>query len=228
MEPNETTNLHRVPLREQIRDLLLQRIARGDLIPGRRIIEADLVKELQVSSSPVREALRELVAMGVLASSPHRGVWVREVSLAETMQAFEVRAVLEALAAKRAAPALQGRCEPLRQAVRRIIDAAGSRDFAAFQEHNQVFHRRIVEASDNAVLLRIWDSLAFQIRTRFTMDFLKSVDPVQIAREHEPVVEALDQGDADRAAELLGLHSRHLVEHLRGEAAKQRREEALT
>ena len=213
--------IQRVSISQQIRERLLDRIARGQLQPGDRVIEAQVASEMSVSSIPVREAIRELVAMGVLQFASHRGAWVRQVSLLETIQAFQVRSVLEPLATQSAAPRLQGKCHRLRQVARQIIEAAKKRDFASFQHHNQVFHRAIVEASDNQVLLRVWDSLAFEVRTRFTMDYLTTVDPVAIAREHETIVAALDRGDADRAAALLRSHSIELVDYLSTQTAHE-------
>ena len=207
--------IQRVSISQQIRERLLDRIASGQLLPGDRVVEAEVASEMQASSIPVREAIRELVAMGILQFAPHRGAWVRQVSLLETIQAFQVRAVLEPLAIQTAAPRLQGKCQLLRQLARQIVEAARQRDFASFQHHNQMFHRAIVEASDNQVLLRVWDSLAFEVRTRFTMDYLTQVDPVAIAREHEPIVAALDRGDAEKAAALLQSHSTELVDYLR-------------
>jgi DNA-binding GntR family transcriptional regulator len=213
--------LQRVSISQQIRERLLDRIARGQLQPGDRVVEAEVASEMQASSIPVREAIRELVAMGVLQFAPHRGAWVRQVSLQETIQAFQVRSVLEPLAAESAAPRLCGKCQQLRRVVKRIVEAARKHDFASFQHHNQVFHRAIVEASDNQVLLRVWDSLAFEVRTRFTMDYLTKVDPVAIAREHELVVAALDCGDAEKAAALLQSHSMELVDYLRAQTVQE-------
>ena len=215
-------NVRRLSIPQQIREWLLDRIARGVLGPRDRVIEAEVASEMQVSSIPVREAIRELVAMGILQSEPHRGAWVREVSLSETIQAFRVRAVLEPLAADSATPQLQGRCRELRRVVKAIIHASRRRDFAEFQHYNQIFHRTIVEASGNGVLLRVWDSLAFEVRTRFTMDYLTTVDPVMIARQHESIVESLDSGDAGRAAALLQSHSNGLVEYLCAQTADDR------
>lgn len=204
-------------LREFIRDTLLDRIARGELPPGQRVVEATLVREFAISATPVREAIRELVAMCVLEAQNNKGASVRQVRLGETIESFEVRAALEALAARAAAPRLKGRCQELRRVAKAIVESAQRRDFTAFQEHNQQFHRTIVEAAGNSILLRTWDSLFFQVRTRFTMDYLASADPVAIAREHLPIVEALESGAPDLAASLLASHSNHLVEFLRSE-----------
>ena len=211
----------RQSLREFLRGILLDRIARGELQPGSRVVEATLVKEFSVSATPVREAIRELVAMGVLEAQNNKGASVRQVNLRETIEAFEVRAALESLAARAAAPRLMGRGQELRRAAEAIVNSARHRDFAAFQEHNQVFHRAIVAAAGNGTLLKTWDSLCFQIRTRFTMDYLASVDPVAIALEHRPIVEALESGIPDLAASLLASHSNHLVEFLRMEGCRR-------
>jgi len=214
-------SVQRISISQQIRETLLDRIARGRLQPGDRVIEAQVAAEMNASSIPVREAIRELVAMGILQSAPHRGAWVRRVSLRETIQAFQIRAVLEPLAVASAAPRLHRRCHRLRQVAKQIIAAAKKRDFASFQHHNQVFHRAIVEASDNQVLLRIWDTLAFEVRTRFTMEYLTTVDPVAIAREHESIIAALDRGDATKAAALLRSHSTELVDYLNAQRARE-------
>jgi len=220
MERRACMPIHRTSISQQIRERLLDRIACGQLQAGDRVVEARVAEEMSASSIPVREAIRELVAMGVLQSAPHRGAWVRQVSLPETIQAFQIRSVLEPLAVELAAPRFARQCWALRGVVRRIIQAAKQRDFASYQHHNQVFHRTIVEASGNQVLLRVWDSLAFEVRTRFTMDYLTTVDPLAIAREHEPIVEALARGAAAEAAGLLRSHSNGLVDYLRDQAAR--------
>ncbi len=213
---------HLKSLREFIRDTLLDRIARGDLPPGRRVVEITLVKEFAISATPVREAIRELVAMGVLEAQNNKGASVRHPSPSETIEAFQVRAALEALAAKQGVLRLKHHCQTLRKAAESIVEAARGGDFATFQEHNQTFHRAIVEASGNSVLLKIWDSLFFQIRTRFTMDYLKSADPVAIALEHLPIAEALDRGNSELASTFLASHSNHLVEFLQKEQHRSR------
>ena len=203
--------------REFVRDALLDRIARGDLTEGQRVVEAALVAEFAISATPVREAIRELVAMGVLDAHNNKGAFVRKMQLAETIEAFEVRAALETVAARVAALRLKGRCKEIRRAAEAIIESAKIKDFAAFQAHNQTFHRAIVAGAGNGVLLKIWDSLFFQIRTRWTMDYLQTFDPVAIALEHIPIVDALESGVPDLAASLMASHSAHLVEFLKAE-----------
>lgn len=203
------------PLRELVRETLLKKIGAGQLGPGERIVEAALADELNVSSIPVREAIRELVSMKVLDFAPHRGAWVRKVSLRETIEALRIRAVLEPMAASAAAARPREWHASLRRMLQALMSAARNRDFVAFQEHNQRFHRTIVEAAGNVVLLRLWDSMAFEIRTRFILEYLTCFDPVSLAKDHESIAGALDRGDAKKAAGLLKSHSRNLVRYLR-------------
>lgn len=217
-------NNDRKSIAQQVKEILIQRIGSGELRPGDRVVEAKLAEEVQASSIPVREAIRELAAIGVLEFAPRRGAWVREVSLEEVIESLEVRAELDRLAASRAAVKLRGRCGKLRATVRRIIAAAKKRDFVAFQEHNQVFHRAIVEAAENRALLRVWGSLALDVRTRVIMDFLASVDPIKLAQEHEAITEALDRGDGKKAGALLASHANHLVRYLQKEIKKREKQ----
>jgi DNA-binding GntR family transcriptional regulator len=214
-------------LREQIRDEILARIGSGVLAPGDRIVEAKLAEELKVSSIPIREALRELVAMGILESAPHRGAWVREVSLQETIDALEVREALDALAIRKAAKRLRAQIGQLREIVTHLVDTAARRDFVTFQQYNQAFHRMILDASGNRALTRSHDALAFEVRTRFVMNVV-TADPVAIAREHEAIVDALEGGDTREAIRLEVAHSQRLIEYLQREMDHQPQGERKT
>ena len=78
-----------------LRRALLERIGAGVLVPGERIMEARLAEEFGGSAIPVREAIRELVSMGVLAAANNKGAWVREAGMGGTADALEGKAVLE-------------------------------------------------------------------------------------------------------------------------------------
>ena len=209
----------RYSLSEQVRNHLLNMIAVGELAPGDRIVEARIASELHVSSIPVREAIRELVAKRVLEYVVHKGARVREVSMAETVDALQVKAALEALAARLAGARL-GRCvEQLRECLKPMRGLLVRRDFVKFQDKNQSFHRAIVKASRNPILLTLWDTLAFEVRTRFIMDHLKGIDPDQLTGEHEIVLRAIEDGDAEKVAELLTTHSYHLIAGLKNQIA---------
>src|SRR6185295_20410535 len=90
-------------LREQVKEVLLERILRGQLKPGDRLVETRIAQELGTSQAPVREALRDLELVNLVESEPFRGSRVRGVSDEDLLQSFPVRAALEELAAKEAA-----------------------------------------------------------------------------------------------------------------------------
>ncbi len=214
MESVPSVIANRSSLSEQVRNHILARIANGQFPPGYKIVEARIAEELHVSTIPVREAIRELVAKRVLEYLVHRGARVRQVSMAETVDALRVKAVLEALAARLAGPKLAPLAPRLRSFVRPILESATSHDFVEYQDQNQHFHRTIVEASGNQILLAQWDSLAFEVRTRFLMDYLKSVDPQILAREHDEILKAIEAGQTETVAGLLMSHANHLVDYL--------------
>ena len=97
------TVVARTVLREQVKEVLLERILRGELQPGDRLVETRIAQELGTSQAPVREALRDLELANLVESEPFRGSRVRGVSEDDLLQVFPVRAVLEELAAKEAA-----------------------------------------------------------------------------------------------------------------------------
>jgi DNA-binding GntR family transcriptional regulator len=211
--PAETA-ASRYSLSQQVRNHILNKIATEELAPGDKVVEARIATELNVSTIPVREAIRELAAMRVLDYEVHRGARVREVTVSETIDALRVKAVLEALAAKLAGERLRNVLEGLRHSSKQIQDAARRRDWIAFQDHNQVFHRLIVESAANPILLNLWDTLAFDVRTRFIMDFLRIVDPTVLAGEHAQILQAIEKGNTDEVSRLLSSHANGLVEYL--------------
>ena len=204
----------RYSLSQQVRNHILNKITTGELAPGDKVIEARIAAELHVSTIPVREAIRELAAMRVLNYWVHRGARVREVTVSETVDALHVKGVLEALAARLAGKKLRRSLAELQQYSDHIQEAARRHDWVQYQDQNQLFHRSIAEAAGNQILLSLWDSLAFDVRTRFIMDFLRIVDATELAREHNEILQAIGVGDTGRVAELLSDHANKLVEYL--------------
>src|SRR4051812_42928224 len=153
-------------MRDQIRRVLVQRILDGYYKPGDRLVELQIARELKTSQGPVREALRELEALRLVESETYRGTRVRAFSTREMEEAGQVRGVLEQAAAQWAAVALQGNIASLRNELEAIRQAAVQRDFEGYIQHHTAFHRLIVEATGNVVLLRAWDSLMLSMHTR--------------------------------------------------------------
>ncbi len=142
------------------------------------------------------------------------GLGCGEVRVSETVDALHVKGVLEALSARLAGEKLLGILDTLRQYSRHIQDASRRHDWVQYQDQNQLFHRLIVETAGNQILLNLWDSLAFEVRTRFIMDFLHFEDPTEMTREHEEILQAVELKHTAKVAELLSYHANKLIEYL--------------
>ena len=197
--------VNRAVLREQIKDVLVQRILEGYYEPGQRLIELRIAEEFGVSQAPVREALRELEILRLVESEPFRGARVRTLRADEITESYPVRAALEELAAKLAAERLAGRAAPLRAEIDAMRAAAGDGDLHAFVRHDVAFHRLFVEASANRTLIGVWESLHVDLRTRFTL-IQRLEDLAEVAEAHTPIMEALDVGEAERAGRIVREH----------------------
>lgn len=190
---------------ERVKQLLLKRIMTGELAAGERLIELKIARELNTSQAPVREALRELEAMELVVTEPYKGSRVREVTEQDMREAYQVRASLEELAGQLAAVALKGNTEVLRKEAEKIQKAAKGNSVEQYSKHDYSFHRMIVEASGNRILLRTWESLAFDARIQIWLAKGR-VSLSKAQEDHWPVMEALEAGNGKLAGKLLREH----------------------
>ena len=195
----------RPTLRDQIKDALLQRILQGTYAPGERIVEIRVAREFGVSQAPVREALRELEILRLIESEPFRGARVRGVRPEEIAETYPVRAALEEVAARAAAPSLAGRVQPLADELEGMRAAAADGDLHRFVAHDVAFHRSIVVASDNRTLIDMWQTLHIDLRTRLTL-IQRLGDLSEVAERHVPAMNALQDGDGILAGQLVREH----------------------
>lgn len=186
-------------LREQIHEHLVEGIISGRWKPGERIIERRIAVELQVSQTPVREALRELEALRLIESVPNKGVRVRALTAADLEEIYPVRAGLEQMAAELAAPALAEDVSALQPHVDALYEADAADDGEAQVRHTVAFHRELVRASGNSVLLHTWESLGIEVWTALSIRWLGTVQQ-SYAEEHEAVVEAFRNRDPQVAS----------------------------
>jgi DNA-binding GntR family transcriptional regulator len=191
-------------LREQIREHIVEGIVSGRWQPGERIVERRIAVELEVSQTPVREALRELEALRLIESATNKGVRVRELSAADLEEIYPVRAGLEQIAAELAAPHLAGDASALLPHVEALYEADRAGDGEAQVRHTVAFHREMVRAAGNSVLLHTWESLGIEVWTALSIRWLGTVQQ-SYAEEHEAVMEAFRRRDP-RIAELVKAH----------------------
>jgi DNA-binding GntR family transcriptional regulator len=193
-------------LSDQVKDRLLEAILDGRYPPGARIVETRVARELGTSQAPVREALRDLEAIGVVQTTAFRGARVRRPSADELLEGFAIRAALESLAARLAIPHLTS--DDL-QALAGLLDemrrAADDGDVYAEATADAAFHGRIVALSGNATLQRVWKTLEPFSRTYITM-VVPGVDRRRIAELHAPVLAALQLRDASVADTVIHDH----------------------
>jgi len=192
------STVSRTVLREQIKEILLERILRGELEPGERLVETRLARELGTSQAPVREALRDLQLLRLVESEPFRGARVRAVDDAQLLPIFPVRAALEELAAREAAVSANGDVGPLERELEAMRDAAEREDWRTQISHDLAFHRTMVEMADNEPLLQCWLVLGVEVSTAFAV-YWTYWDQLDLAEFHVPIVEAIRAGDAARS-----------------------------
>jgi DNA-binding GntR family transcriptional regulator len=202
-------------LREQIKDVILQRILDGDYQPGARLVETRIAQELGVSQAPVREALRDLEQLGCIVHEPFRGCSVRAFSAQELIEAFPVRAALEALAARLAAERIgEGELLRLAELLETMRNAADRGDAHDQSRANASFHATIVRAAHNATLERQWSFLEPFSRTYISVS-QPGLDLRALSDRHVPILEALRARDGDAAAAAMHRHLMEAAELLR-------------
>ncbi|MFG3493760.1 GntR family transcriptional regulator [Streptomyces sp. NPDC047928] len=186
-------------LREQIREHIVEGIVSGRWKPGERIVERRIATELQVSQTPVREALRELESLRLIESAPNKGVRVRNLSAADLEESYPVRAGLEQIAAELAAERLAADCSALEPHVAALYEADAHGDGTAQVRHTVAFHRELVRAAHNAVLLHTWEGLGIEVFTALSIRWLGTVQK-EYAQEHQDLMEAFRRRDPEIGA----------------------------
>ncbi len=200
------------PLRQRLKEALLRRIIGGHYDPGERLVELRIAEEFGTSQGPVREALRELEATGLVTNIPRRGTYVAEVMSSGLREIYTVRGALEEQATRIVTSRRCCDIDALQRATDLMREAALASDIHGVIEHSVTFHRTIMEAAGNRLLLNIWQSLQIETRTTITM-LTEGLDLVEIADSHQPIVDAIRSGDAELAAREAREHQDYF-EHL--------------
>jgi phosphonate utilization transcriptional regulator len=188
---------------------LVRRILAGELAPGAKISEADVAALFNVSRGPVREAFRALEAEGLVRTEKNRGVFVREVSVAEADEIYAVRAGLDRTIGQLVAGTIKPiEVSELRDLLRKMGHAARSRNVAEYYPLNVRFHERLAELSGNRTLLAMYRRLvnALHLYRRETLARVSESFPIS-TREHAEIVDALARRDGERAGRLLYEHA---------------------
>lgn len=191
------------PLAARIGRELADRIISGQIGAGARLRQDHVAEEFGASHVPVREAFRRLEAQGLVESEPHRGVRVAGFSLEEVREVAEMRAALEVLALRNAAPHLTKAILDEAEDATRAGDHAG--DVHAWEDANRAFHRLIITPCGMPRLLRTIDDLHIA-SARFLFSGWRAEWETPTDRDHRAILAALRAGDIDAATAVLARH----------------------
>lgn len=196
---------------EKIRDAILG----GQYSPGQRLVAEELARILGVSRMPVREALHRLESTGLVDSTPHRGTVVSELSEEEIVEIYHIRAVLEGLAARLAAPQLTPRDHAqIRTILAEMSRAEQARDVQCFLTLNREFHEVIWKAGRAPRLLELLENL-YATSQRFRSISLYLPGRLhQVAEEHRRMAAELERGDVVAAERTANEHHENTASRL--------------
>jgi DNA-binding GntR family transcriptional regulator len=220
-----TTRVHHRTKAELALQVLRQRIRTGELEPGQRLRLNRLTRELGMSPTPIREALRLLQADGLVLYHPHQGIVVAESSPDETEDVVRLRCLLEPLAMELAVPSLTPeQLRVLEDLHQKLLAAVDARHGSAISTSNASWHWAIYDACGSVHLRkfirRLWD--VYPWRTMWALPGRAE----ESAREHARIMDAIAVGDAQRAADRLREHILSAQQSLLNRLESERSESA--
>jgi len=189
-----------VPMRELIFQYLREAIVTGKMKPEDHLVEEELARKLNVSRTPVREAIRKLELEGLVKHSPRRGVVVRRFTLEDAEEIYDLRAVLEGYACRLAAqniePEQLERLKTLLQQMKESIQAGNSH---LEMDHHKEMHLILYAASKNKRLERLLTDYADYLQIFRTVSLQKPGRLIETWEEHERLIWAIELKDGELA-----------------------------
>ncbi|PWR21654.1 GntR family transcriptional regulator [Zavarzinia compransoris] len=198
------------PLREQVIAALRQAIVDFQLKPGQRLIERELIEQLGVSRTTVREALRELTSEGLVTVVPQRGAVVSSPSLDDAVDLYEVRASLESLIVRHFVQRASDQEVAQLKATVDDLDATvqASADVRRILGAKDRFYAVLLEGARSPVLRTLQESIQNRVQILRSSSLSKSGRPKAMVRELRAIARAIAKRDADLAAQLCTEHVR--------------------
>jgi DNA-binding GntR family transcriptional regulator len=199
--------------RRSLADEAYQRITAamlsGAIAPGARLVMDALAEELEISRTPVRDALRRLEQEGLVAPAGRRGFVVREIDAEEIRQTYEAREAIEGYAARLAARRGELAAAEVREAIARADQYEIDTPLGSYLA-NRAVHRAVVAASGNRILLDLFDDLWGRGRAHqlYAGCFGGDDSHAALRRKHQPIVRALKAADGDAAEAAMTAHLR--------------------
>lgn len=195
--------------REQVYRLLRKRILEGELSPGSRLIERKLAEELEISKTPIRETLVMLKKEGLADGEVHRGLWVAEITKEDAKEIYDLREMLEGLAAREAVEKInQEECRKLVSFLKEFEKCYHQKDLRSYSNTDIKFHNFLIEISGNKRLYELVSHLRAQSRLLMSTSVNLPGRAKASLSEHKKIVQVV----VDREGELAEKYAR---EHIR-------------
>lgn len=203
---NELENLQRKSLKEEIFDVLHEKIIAGTVQPGEWLRQDDIATQLGVSMTPVREALDLLVSVGLAERVPYRGVRVPQLSTDEIADSYGMRLLLEAAGARAAALNRKPvQIEELKRILSQMKGLLSLEDMSTLRQLSRQFHQSVVAIGGNRSLVKMYEMVMNSFPDWMLYEYLfRHTDMLEQSladeyQEHMKLVKAIEAGDADSA-----------------------------
>jgi len=196
------------------RTRLARELFSGRYRPGQSLQLDKIAAEYGMDNESVLKAFAEFQTLGMVTLAGNFSAIVHSPNPKEMEEAYEIRAALEEIGGRAAARALKGNTAALQRELDAMRSAFHHLDLDSFVEHDAAFHRSILQASRNEVLLRVWDSLAVDLRIRGALGKVLT-DLREVVESHQPIVDALEKGRGREAGLLLRNHVETLSEYMK-------------
>jgi DNA-binding GntR family transcriptional regulator len=191
----------------QVIDVLREKIRIGRLVPGQRLVEADIVLETGASRSKVREALQRLETEGLVSIEEFRGATVRQLSMDEVRQIYYARMALEGMAAAEFARSDNQTQKKQLQKLQRSMNALErTGDHRRFAQLNDAWHAQIIEGSGNSYAAQFLSQLSVPIYRLLFTSFYNSQRIDRANADHKIITQAIVEGRAGQAEKAMRAH----------------------
>ncbi len=211
------------PLWQAVAANIRERILRGELVPGSKLVEADLAEQFGTSRGPVREAIRELAREGLVAELARRGTFVSTLTEHDLSEVYAIREALELGACR---PAIANSSDEDLDVLEEHLVAfegswSGSGTYLESAIHDLAFHRAFVALVANQRMAAIYDQMLAQtmLLLRAAAEQNPQLRVEMRASAHRDILDALRARDEGRAQTAIGAHYRYAEERLFGNGA---------
>jgi DNA-binding GntR family transcriptional regulator len=204
---NRLNTLQNKPLRERVVEILRDAILTGELKPGEALVETDLATQLGISRAPLREALQQLSAEGLIETIAYHGSRVKELTRKDVEELYSLRTVYETFAARRIiAHGSADAVKRLHDIYEQMLAASTAGDIRLLSLIDRNFHDAIIELSDHSLLRSSWSHVSLRVRQVMALSNRRMTSMNIIAQNHLRIVEAIGSGDVDLTVRLLEEH----------------------